>query len=142
MKKQKKAFVKKNCCISDKVKVVLDLSNYITKKELNDATGIDAPNLAAKRDFAALKAEVDKLDINKLVNVPSGLNNLKTKVDDLDVDKLKTVPVDFKKLSDAVSKEVVENKIFNKLNAKVNNLENKIPDVITLTHINQYHTDK
>ena len=50
-----------------------------------------------------MKAEVDKLDINKLVNVPTGLNNLKTKVDDLDVGKLKTVPVDLKKLSDVVT---------------------------------------
>ena len=38
-----------------------------------------------------LKAEADKLDINKFVNVPTSLNNLKTKVDDLDVCKLKTV---------------------------------------------------
>ena len=47
-----------------------------------------------------MKAEVDKLDINKLVNVPTSVSNLKTKVDDLDVSKLKTVPVDLKKLSD------------------------------------------
>ena len=40
----------------------------------------------------ALKAEVDKLDINKLINVPTSLNNLKTKVDDLDVNMLKAVP--------------------------------------------------
>ena len=45
----------------------------------------------------ALKAEVDKLDINNLVNVPTSLNNLKTKVDDLDVDMLKTGPTDLKK---------------------------------------------
>ena len=38
----------------------------------------------------ALKAEVDKLDINKLVNVPTSLNRLKTKVDDIDVGELKT----------------------------------------------------
>ena len=44
-----------------------------------------------------LKAEVGKLDINKLVNVPATLNNLKTKVDDLDVGKLQTVPVDLQK---------------------------------------------
>ena len=61
----------------DKVKVVLDLSSYATKKELNDSKGvIDRSNLAAKRDFIPLKAEVKKLGINKLVNVPSGLNNL------------------------------------------------------------------
>ena len=67
----------------DKVKVVLDLPNYATKKELEHATGVDTSDLAAKKDFVALKAEVDKLDFNKLVNVPPSLNNLKTKVDDL-----------------------------------------------------------
>ena len=36
-----------------------------------------------------MKVEVGKLDTNKLVNFPRGLNNLKTKVDDLHVDKLK-----------------------------------------------------
>ena len=59
----------------------------------------------------ALKAEVDKLDINNLVNVPTSLNNLKTKVDDLDVDMLKTGPTDLKKKkkNDEVNKEVVKN---------------------------------
>ena len=51
-----------------------------------------------------MKAEVDKLDINKLVNVPTSLNNLKTKIDDLNVGKLKTVPIDLKKLDDVVNK--------------------------------------
>ena len=46
----------------------------------------------------ALKPEVDKLDINKLVNVPTSLSNSKTKADDLDVGKLKTAPVDLKKI--------------------------------------------
>ena len=62
-----------------------------------------------------MKAEVDKLDINKLVNVPTSLNNLKTKVDDLDVGKLKTVPVTLKKLSDLVDNEVIKNTKFNTL---------------------------
>ena len=35
--------------IRDKVKVVLDLSNYVTKKELDRATGVDTSDLAAKR---------------------------------------------------------------------------------------------
>ena len=55
-----------------------------------------------------MKAEVDKLDINKLTNVPTSLNNLKTKVDDLDVGKLKTVHVDLKKLSDVVYLEKIK----------------------------------
>ena len=45
------------------------------------------------------------LDINKLVNVSTNLNNLKKKVDDLDVDKLKSVTVDLKSLGDIVSKK-------------------------------------
>ena len=53
-----------------------------------------------------MKAEVDKLDINKLVNVLTSADNSKTKVDDLDVGILKTVPIDFK-LSDVVSKGIV-----------------------------------
>ena len=84
------------------------MSNYATKKELEHATGINTSDLAAKKDFIALKAEVDKLDINKLVNVPTSLNNLKIKVDDLDVGKLKTAPVELKKLSDVVGNEIIE----------------------------------
>ena len=89
-----------------------------------------------------MKAVVDKLDINKLVNVTISLNNLKTKVDDLDVGELKTVPVDLEKLSDAVDNEVVKNTKFNTLKTKVNNLEKKIPDATTLIQTNQYSTDK
>ena len=74
------------------------MPNFATKKELEHATGIDTSNLAAKKYFIALKAEVDKLDINKLTNVPTSLNNLETIVDDLNVGKLKTVPGDLKKL--------------------------------------------
>ena len=52
-----------------------------------------------------MNSEVDKLDINKLANVPTSLNNLKTKVDDLDAGKLKTVPRDLKKkIRDIVAK--------------------------------------
>ena len=35
--------------IRDKVKVVLGLSNYATKKELEHATGIDTSDLTAKK---------------------------------------------------------------------------------------------
>ena len=68
------------------------MSNYATKKELERATGLDTSDLSAEKDFIASKAEVDKIDINKLVNAPTSLNNSKTKVVDLDVGKLKTIP--------------------------------------------------
>ena len=35
--------------IKDKVKVVLDLSDYATKKELEHATGTDTSDVAAKK---------------------------------------------------------------------------------------------
>ena len=51
--------MEKNCCwlrykspdsrIRDKVTVVLDLSNFATKKELHHATGVDTSDLAAKK---------------------------------------------------------------------------------------------
>ena len=88
-------------------------------------------------NFIAWKGVVDKLDINKLVNVLTGLDNLKIEVEDLDVDKLKTFPVDLKELGDVVSKEVVKNSKFNKLNSKVSNSDNSIPDATILIPINQ-----
>ena len=42
--------------IRDKVKVVLDFSNYATKKELSNDTGVDTSILVAKSKFIALKA--------------------------------------------------------------------------------------
>ena len=60
-----------------KVKVELDLSNYATKTDLKNATGIDTSSFAIKVDIARLKSNIDKLDIDKLKNVPSGLSNEK-----------------------------------------------------------------
>ena len=62
-------FAEPRCHIRDKVKRVLDFSNYAIKKELGHATGIGTSDLAAKCLFA-LKVEVDRLDIIKLTNVP------------------------------------------------------------------------
>ena len=100
--------------------------NYATKKELDDAAGVDTYNLPAKKDSIALKAKVDKLHIKKLVNVSTSLNNLKTKEGDLDVGKLGTVPVDLKILTDVVDNEFVKNTKFKTRKTKVDNLEKKI----------------
>ena len=80
-------FLEPDTHIRNKVKVLLDLSNYATKKELEYAVGVDTLDLAAKKDFIALKAEVGKLEISKLVNVPTGFDDLKTKIDNLGVFK-------------------------------------------------------
>ena len=55
-----------------------------------------------------MKAEADKLEINKLVYVATSLNNLKTTGDDLVVDKLKTAPIYLKRLSDAVNRKIIK----------------------------------
>ena len=87
-----------------KVKVELDLSNYLTKKDLKNATGADT----SKVDLANLKSDVGKFDIDKLKNLPTSLNNLKSKVDKLDVDELVPVLVDLSKLSNVVKNDIVK----------------------------------
>ena len=79
--------------IRDKVIAVLRLSNYATKKKLDHAKHL----IYLLNRFYYFETEVDKLDINKLINVPTNLNNLIAKVDDLDISKLNTVPVNSKK---------------------------------------------
>ena len=55
----------------------LDLSNYTTKADLKNATGAKKLKRCAKKvDLASLKSNVNKLDIDKLKNVPSNLSNL------------------------------------------------------------------
>ena len=84
------------------------MPNYKTKADLKNATGIDTSKFAKKVDLANLKYNIDKLDIDKLKNVPTNLNNLKSKVDKLDVDKLVPVPVDLSKLTDVVKNDFVK----------------------------------
>ena len=74
-----------------KIGVEVDLSNYATKSDLKNATGVDASQFAEKDDLATLKSDVDKLDM----------------------DKLKTVPIDLSKLSIAVNNDVVKKDVYN-----------------------------
>ena len=82
------------------VKVELDLSNYVTKTHLKNAVGVDTSSFTKKADLANLKSDVDKLNIDKLKNVPSVLSSLRSKVDELNVDKSVPAPVHLSKLSD------------------------------------------
>ena len=111
------------------ISVKVDLSNYATKKDLKNATGIDTSKLAAKSGLVSLKAEVDKWDIDKLKSVPTNLSNLKSKVDKLGIRKLETTPVDSSKLSNVVKNNVIKK---DEYNAKIKNIEDKIPDITNL----------
>ena len=94
------------------------MSDYATKTDLKNATGVDTSKFAKKVDLAILKSNVDKLYINKLKNVPTNLSNLNSKVDKLDIDKLALVPVDLSRLSNAV-KMILLKKIYIMLISKI-----------------------
>ena len=120
----------------ENIKVKIDLSNYATKKDINDITHVDTSNFALKTNLANLKTEVDKLDI----------------------DKLRPLLHDVSKLSNVVTNEVVKKSTYDKLVAKLNNidtsgfllttkydadktkLENKIPDTNGLVKKTNYNT--
>ena len=48
---------------------------------------------------------------------------MKAKIDKIDVDKLKTVPVDLSKLSNIVKNEVFKKTVYDKLVAKLSNID-------------------
>ena len=63
--------------------------------------------------------------------------NLKTEVDRLDIDKLIPVPTDLSKLSNVVKNDVVKKDVYDKLVAKINNIDTS--DFALKT---KYNTDK
>ena len=90
-----------NSHFGDSMKVNIDLSNYATKTDLKNVTHVDTSSFELKTNLANLKSEVDKLDI----------------------DKLAPVPVDLSKLSDVLKNDVVKNTVYDKLVAKVDNID-------------------
>ena len=58
------------------INVKVDLSNYATKTDLKNVTQVDTSIFALKTNLASLKAEVNKLDVNKLAPVPVDLSKL------------------------------------------------------------------
>ena len=53
---------------------------------MKNGTGVDKLKFAKNVDLAKLKSDIDKLDIDKLKNLPTNLNNLESKVGKLNVD--------------------------------------------------------
>ena len=58
------------------INVKVDLSNYATKTDIKNISHVDTSSFALKANLASLKTEVDKLDIDKLVPVPTYLSEL------------------------------------------------------------------
>ena len=59
-----------------------------------------------KSYLVSSNSDIDKLHIEELEEVPTGLNSLKSKVHQLDVDKLVLVPVDLSKLNNVVKNDI------------------------------------
>ena len=137
------------------INVKVDLSNYATKSDFKNLTHVDVSSFALKTTLANLKSEVDKLDIDKLVLIPVDLSKLTdavnndvvkktkyiklvTKVDNTDTtnfvsrtkyekdrsdfeDKISKVDEKNQDVSDLIKKT--------DLNAKITDVENKIPSI-------------
>ena len=67
------------------INVKVDLSNYATKTDLKN---VDTSSFALKINLASLKTEVDKLDIDKLAQIPVDLSKLSDVVKNTVVKKL------------------------------------------------------
>ena len=132
------------------INVKIDLSNYATKADIKNISHVDTSSFALKTNLANLKTEVDKLDIDKLVPVPTDLSKLsnvvKNDVKKTVYDKLvaKVYNIDtsgfFLKTKYHTDKSELENKIPDitglvkrtDYNAKTTDIEGKIPDVTNL----------
>ena len=97
------------------INVKVDLSDYATNIDLKNVTHVDTSSFGLKTNLASLKTEVDKLDI----------------------DKLATVPVDLSKLRDVVKNDVARKAAYDKLAAKLNNI-----DTSTFVLKAKYQTNK
>ena len=109
---------------SNNIKVELDLTNYATKTDLKNITHVDVSSFASKTNLAALKTEVDKID----------------------VDKLKTTPIDLDRLSNLVKNDVVKKTDYN---TKVTSIEaqiagltkNTVDNLADITKLKAIHTN-
>ena len=70
------------------ITVTVDLSNYATKTDLKNVTHVDTSSIALKTNLATLETEADKLDIDKLVPVPTDLSKLSNVVENDVVKKM------------------------------------------------------
>ena len=96
--------------------------------------------------------------IFQIFALKTNLASLKSEVNKLDTDKLVPVLVDLSKISDVVKNDVIKKDVYNKLVAKLNNidtgrfflrtkydtdkseLENKFPDTSGLVNMTDYNT--
>ena len=97
------------------INVKVDLSNYAIKTDLKNISHIDVSSFALKPNLASLKTEADKLDLHKFKPVTNDLANL----------------------SNTVKNDAVKKTVYDKLVAKVDNI-----DTTGFVLKTAYNTDK
>ena len=117
---------------SKDIKVELDLSNYVTKTDLKNATHVDVSCYALKSNLAALKTEIGKIDTDKLKTVPDDLAKLINVVKNDAVKKTEFIPIKNKvdgiDTNNFVPKTKFEKDIKD-LDDTIYQVEKRIPDV-------------
>ena len=93
------------------------------KNNFKKCSRCDTSDFAQKTDLANWKSYVDKLDIDKLKNVPSNLSNLKNETDKLNFGKLETTLVHLYQLSNTVKNGFVKKTDYDELVKKVNTIQ-------------------
>ena len=83
------------------VNVKVGLSNYATTADIKNISHVDTSSFPLRTNLANLKTEVDKLDVDKLVPVPT----------------------DLIQLSNVVKNDVIKKTKYDKLIGKVNNID-------------------
>ena len=86
---------------SGNINVKADLSNYVTKADVKNILNVDTSSFALKANLVNWKTEVDKLEIDQLVPVPTDLS----------------------KLSNVVKKDIIKKTDYN---TKITEIEGKI----------------
>ena len=93
------------------------MSNYATNPDLENVTHVDTSSFALKTNLANLNTEVDKLNVKILAQLP----------------------VDFSKLRDVLKNDVIKKIVYDKLVAKVNNIDTS--DFVLKIRYNAHKTE-
>ena len=136
------------------VTVNVDLEGLATKDDLKYITHVDTASLALKTNLSSLKTEVDKLDIPKLITLPTDLSKLTNKVANDLVEETDFNATEKKVTANKIDQDDLEIEVQNKhlttessinnLKTKVNgiagNLELKIPDISGLLQTSVFNS--
>ena len=150
---------------SNNIKVELDLANYATKDDVKNITHVDVSSFASKTNLAALKTEVDKIDVDKLKTTLTDLAKLtnaiendivkktdyNTKVTSIEAQIAGLTKNTVDNLADIIELKAIDTNSFvtrtkfsadiNALDNKIDGVEKKIPDIsrlATKTSLNSY----